>query len=276
MAFDVADWSPIEASNALPDGTSATNVAENNLPRTLNNAGRTFMAAMAAFHRRVTFFDDFLAGALDAKISSTAGSGTGNEALTVVADSLNGLATLKSASDISSHATQVSLYTLDQLNYRADQGGMAVEWRGKIDLITTAAIFIGFTDVISTTVELPVFKASGSDDLDSDATNAVGVGFDTQGTTDQWWHGGVKAGTDTAAQHSGSAPVADTLVTVRVEVSAAGAVQGFINDVAIGAAVANAVTITTMLTPVVAVCNRTTAQRILSSDYIYAQQSRVA
>jgi hypothetical protein len=274
LSPDIADWSPIPGSNALVDGTSATNVAEGNLPSTVNNAVRAVQSGLTVFHRRVFFFDDFLAGALDAKLSSTAGGGTGNEALTVVANSTNGTATLKSASDVSSHATQASTVTLDQLNFRADQGGMAMEVRLKIDVITNVALFVGFTDVISTTVELPVFKASASDDLDSDADNACGVGFDTQGTTDQWWHGGVKATADTAATHSGSAPVADTYYTIRVEVSAAGAVRGFINDVAIGAAVSNAVTITTSLTPCVMIANRDTAQRIATIDYLFAQQSR--
>lgn len=274
LSPDIADWSPIPGSNVNTDGTTDTDTRENNRPRTVNDALRGVQSAISVPFRRVLFFDDFLAGALDAKLSSTAGAGTGNAALTVVADSTNGLATLKSASDNGTHAQNVSTVSLDQLNFRADQGGMAMEARLKIDVITNVAIFVGFTDTISTTVELPVFKASGADDLDSDAANACGVGFDTQGTTDQWWHGGVKADTDTAATHSGAAPAADTFYTIRVEVTAAGAVRGFINDVAIGAAVANAVTVTTSLTPFIAIANRTTSQRIATIDYFAAQQSR--
>lgn len=274
LSPDAADWSPIPGSNALVDGTSATNVAEGSLPSAINNAARAIQSSIAVFHRRVFFFDDFLAGALDAKISSTAGAGTGNAALTVVANSTNGTATLTTASDNGTHAQNASNVTLDQLNFRADQGGMAMECRLKIDLVSTVALFVGFTDTISSTVEMPVYKASASDDLDSDAANACGVGFDTQGTTDQWWHGGVKADTDTAATHSGTAPSADTFYTIRVEVTAAGAVRGFIDDVAIGSAVSNAVTVTTSLTPVIVIANRTTSQRIATIDYLFAQQSR--
>ena len=273
---DIADWLPRASENSTADGAAATNIAEGSLASAANNAMRAIIAGVAKFHRKVFFFDDFVAGAIDARISSTAGSGTGNAALTVVANSTNGTATLTSASDVSSHATQASTVTLDQLNFRADQGGMAMEVRLSIDVITDVAVFVGFTDVISTTVELPVFKASASDDLDSDADNAVGVGFDTQGTTDEWWHGGVKATADTAAVHSGAAPVGGTSYIIRVEVSAAGAVVGYIDDVAIGASTANAVTITTPLTPCITIANRGAATRIATVDFLYAQQSRIA
>lgn len=273
MAIDIADLSPIPASNTTID---SLNIAEGCDPGNLNGVDRSIAAALAAFHRRVTFFDDFLGGAIEARISSTAGSGTGNQAATVVADSLNGEITIKSASDNGAHSANATTITLDQLNFKANQGGMAVEARLKVDLITSVALFLGFTDVISTTVEMPIYKASGADDIDSDAADACGICFDTQGTTDQWFHGGVKAGVDTAATHSGTAPSADTHVTLRVEVSAAGAVVGYVNDTAIGSAVANAVTITTSLTPCIVICNRTTSQRIATIDYFYAQQSRIA
>ena len=81
--------------------------------------------------------------------------------------------------------------------------------------------------MISTTVELPIFKASGTDNIDSDATDACGVAYDIDGTTDEFFQGGVDSDTDTAATHSGSAPSDNTFVTIRVEVSAAGAVEGF-------------------------------------------------
>lgn len=224
--------------------------------------------------QKVTFYDDFLAAAIDGRISSTAGSGTSNEVATKVADSLNGEITLKSASDDGAHGANATSLTLDELNFKANQGGLVMEARLKLDAITAAALFVGFTDVISSTVEMPIYKTDGADTVDSDADNACGVCFDTDGTTDQWFHGGTKATTDTAATHSGTAPAADTYVIVRVEVSAAGAVQGFINGTAIGAATANAVTATTALTPCIVVCNRGPAQRIATVDYIWAQQNR--
>lgn len=204
--------------------------------------------------------------------STTAGAGTGNAGAVTVANSLNGEVTIKSASDDGTHAQNGSMFTGINLGWKANQGGLAVEARLKVDAITAVAIFVGFTDTISTTVELPIFLNAA--DLDSDATDACGIIFDTDGTTAQWCHGGVKAGTDTTPAYSGTAPAADTYVILRVEVSAAGAVQGFVNGTAIGAAVANAVTVTTALTPCITVSNRGAAQRVLTVDYIKVEQNR--
>ena len=204
--------------------------------------------------------------------STTAGAGTGNAAATTVAASINGEVTIKSASDDGTHAQNASLLTGINLGFKANQGGLAIEARLKVDAITDVYVGVGFTDTISTTVELPIFLNAA--DLDSDATDACGVIFDTDATTDQWCHGGVKNGVDTTPAFSGSAPAADTYVIVRVEVSAAGAVQGFINGTAIGAAVANAVTATTALTPFIAVANRGAAQRVLTLDYVKVEQNR--
>lgn len=224
--------------------------------------------------QKVTFFDDFLAAAIEGRISSTAGSGTGNEAATKVANSLSGEITLKSASDDGAHGANGTSLTLDELNFKANQGGLVLETRIKLDAITAVALFIGFTDVISSTVELPIYKTEGADTVDSDADNACGVCFDTDGTTDEWFHAGTKATADTDPTHSGTAPSAGTYVTVRVEVSAAGAVTGYINGTPIGAATANAITATTAITPCIVVANRSAAQRIATVDYLWVQQNR--
>lgn len=204
--------------------------------------------------------------------STTAGAGTGNQVATTVAASLNGEVTLKSASDDGTHAENCSTFTSIGLAYKADQGGLAVEARLSIDDISEAVLFVGFTDTISTTVELPIFLVAG--DIASDATNACGVGYDVDGTTKQFFHGGVKAGTDTVPVYSGSAPVDATYFVVRAEVSATGAVQGFINGRPIGPPVANAVTITEALTPMIVIGNRSANQVIATIDYIQVEQDR--
>lgn len=224
--------------------------------------------------QKVVFFDDFLAAAIDARISSTAGSGTGNQAATTVANGLNGRITLTSASDDGTHAANCTSLTLDQLNFKASEGNLVLETRLSIDDVSEAVLFVGFTDVISTTVELPIFLNAA--DLDSDATDACGIVYDVDATTDQWCHGGVKAGTDTTPAFSGTAPVDATMVTLRVEVTSAGAVRGFVNGTAIGAAVANAVTTTVALTPCIVVGNRSANQVIATVDYIHVMQDRTS
>jgi len=204
--------------------------------------------------------------------STTAGSGTGNAVATTVAASINGEVTLKSASNDGAHGANCSALTAINLGWKANQGGLAMGARLKISDVSEAVLFVGFTDTISTTVELPIFLATTN--IDSDAADACGVGYDVDGTTKQFFHGGVKANTDTTPAYSGSAPVDNTYFTVRVEVSAAGAVQGFINGKAIGDPVANAVTVTTALTPAIIIGNRSANQVTATIDYIWVQQNR--
>lgn len=204
--------------------------------------------------------------------SSTAGSGTATAVATTVAASLNGTVTLKSASDDGAHSANCSTFTGINLAWKANQGGLAMEARLKISDVSEAVMFVGFTDTISTTVELPIFLVTTA--IDSDAADACGVGYDVDGTTKQFFHGGVKANTDTTPAYSGSAPVDDTYFVVRVEVSSAGAVQGFINGTAIGVPVANAVTATTALTPAIIIGNRSANQVTATIDYIWVQQNR--
>lgn len=222
--------------------------------------------------QKVTFFDDFLAAAIEARLSSTAGSGTGNAVATTVANGLGGLVTLTSASNDGTHAANCSTLTMDQLNYKASQGGLVLETKLKINDVSEAVLFVGFTDTISTTVELPIFLVAG--DIDSDATNACGVGYDIDGTIKQFFQGGVKADVDTVPVYSGNAPVDDTFFTVRVEVTADGAVRGFINGSPIGDWTANAVTASTALTPAIFIGNRSANQVIATIDYLWVQANR--
>lgn len=218
----------------------------------------------------VSWFSDFLGDALEDEILAGVGSGTGNAvALSVGA---NGRVEIKTSSADAAIGANGSSLSLGALNWRADQGGLMMETRLQIDDITDVMLFVGFTDALASTVEAPIFLVTTA--IDSDADNACGIGFDTDGTTDEWFHGGVKATVDTTPDYHGAAPVAATYYTLRVEVSAAGAVQGFINDVAIGPPVANAVTITTPLCPIIFVANRGGAARNVLVDYLHVQANR--
>jgi len=217
--------------------------------------------------------DDFLGDALNGDlINVKAGSGTGN-AVALVAAAEGGQVEIKTASDDGVIAANGSALEIGGLQWKANQGGLVMEARVQLDAITDAMFFIGFTDVLpNTTLEAPLFLVTTA--IDSDAANACGVLFDTDGTTEEFCHGGVKANTDTTPAYSGTAPGVATWVTVRVEVSAAGAVQGFLNGTAIGVAVAAAVTITTPLVPVIFVANRGAAARNLLVDYVWVQANR--
>lgn len=220
----------------------------------------------------IEIFDDFLAAALDGRWSSTAGNGTSNEVLTTVSNGQSGLATLKSASDDGAITANGTTLTLDQLNFKANQGGLTFEGRLKINDVSEAALFLGFTDTISSTIELPIFMVAA--DIDSDATDACGLIYDVDATTDRWTTGGVKAGTDTEPTiHATLAPVDDTFFDFRVEVSAAGSVSSYINGTLIGT-VANAITPTVAVTPGVFVANRSANQIIVTIDWLRVRAKR--
>lgn len=254
-------------------GTTGTVVATTGTITTLNGVPTAEIQTVDP-SQKVVFFDDFLAGAnLDPRNSSTAGAGTGNAALTKVSNSLNGEATLTTSSASGTNAQNASNLTLDELNFKASGGGLAFETRLKIDVITNAVIMVGFTDTISTTVELPICKTNAADTQASDATDACGIFFDTQGTTDTFWLGGVKADVDVTPLDSTVAPVAATYITLRVEVSAAGAVTGYVNGTSIGT-IANAVTTSVALTPTIVVSNRTASVKVLTIDYWWVAATR--
>lgn len=218
----------------------------------------------------VEYFDDFLGDALHDELLAGVGGGTGNAvALSVGA---GGRVEIKTASDDGAITANGSSLGLGALNWSASQGGLFFEARLQVDDITDVMFFMGFTDALPSTIEAPIFLVG--DDIDSDAADACGIGFDTDGNTAEFFHGGVKANTDTVPAFSGSAPVNDTYVTLRVEVSADGAVQGFIDDVPIGAAVANAITAATPVCPIIFAANRGAAARNILVDYIRVQGNR--
>jgi hypothetical protein len=214
----------------------------------------------------VEIFDDFLAAAIDGRWSSTAGAGTSNAAATTVSSGLSGLITMKSASDDGTHAQNGTTLTLDQLNFKASQGNLVMEARLKIDDVSEAALFFGFTDTISTTVELPIFMNAA--DIDSDATDACGMIYDIDATTDKFYVGGVKNNTDTLPVATADfTPADDTFFVIRIEVDSDGVVKGYINGALIGT-VGAAVTTTVALTPAIVIANRSANQVTLTVDYI--------
>lgn len=245
-----------------------------NIPKIYKTAGGDEIVVAAGGKITKTaiteYFTDFLGDALEDELLAGIGSGTGNAV--AISIGTGGRAEIKTSSADAAIGANGSSLGLGALNWRADQGGLFMEARLQIDNIAAVMVFVGFTDTIGSTVEAPIFLNGA--DIDSDATNACGVIFDTDGTTAQWCHGGVKADVDTTPDYSGGAPSAATYYTVRVEVSKAGAVQGFIDGVPIGDPVANAVTITTPLVPQIFVANRGGAARNVLVDYLWVQGNR--
>jgi hypothetical protein len=127
--------------------------------------------------------------------------------------------------------------------------------------ITNVCIFCGLGDQ-NAALEMPFTLAAG-DALTSNATDAVGVLFDTNAATDNWWLVGVKTDVDAVKQNTGAAPVTNAHQLWRIEIDAAGSATFFLNDVQVGAAMANAVALNVSLYATFAVFSRTTASKTL-------------
>lgn len=170
----------------------------------------------------------------------------------------------------------VSGVQLDRgLDYRADAGDLVFEARVKLSVITNIAVFLGFTDQTAA-LEMPIQSAASADTFTTNATDAVGVMFDTSMTTAKWWLTGVANDVDATMANSALAPVAATYETWRVALSAAGVATFFRNGLMIGAPLQTAVTPTILLTPVIAAFNRTTAGApTVTADYVHVSSLRV-
>jgi hypothetical protein len=159
-------------------------------------------------------------------------------------------------------------------NWKAANGGLRLEARIKIDDISTAAFFVGFTDL--GTFEAPIESAGSANTLTSNASDAVGFMFDTRMTDDNIWLVGVKGNTDATHQDSGIAPVADTYITLALEVDTAENAIFYINGNRVGTVMASAVTETVALTPTIAATSLVdTESRVVTVDYIDVEMHRV-
>ena len=239
--------------------------------RSLLNGDIAAISRLTALRRRSWFEDDFLAAGIDTKFSSTAGSGTGNAAFATVAGAVNGEVTLKSASNDGTNAANFSITTLDQVNFKANQGGCFMACRVKVDDVSEACLLIGFTDTISTTVEAPFFMNAAV--IDSDATDACGLMWDVDATVDRIYLGGVKGDTDTDPLDTKLTMADAVYKEFAVAIDKNGTVHGWVDGSYVGS-VANAVTVTVALTPFIAIGNRSANQVVATVDWFTCAQDR--
>jgi hypothetical protein len=140
------------------------------------------------------------------------------------------------------------------------------EWKFKIDVITTVAIFVGFNDAVSEGSGALPFLINGTTIGDT-ATDGAGFCFDTTQTTDYWYivntKNGTQGGTLLAATY---VPVAATQVTLRVSIDTSGNAYYYYNGVQVGSK-ASAVTSTIPLVPFIGIRNNSGTAHILTARY---------
>lgn len=218
----------------------------------------------------VQFFDDFLGDALDARWSGAAG--TDGQAVAPTINAANG-GTMRMTTGDTVTVAESAVSLTHMLNWKAGNGGLYLKARIKpISSVDDVAYFVGFTDTkASSTLEIPI-TLSGTT-LTTNATDAVGFVFDTAATNDYWHCQGVKADTDTALLNTSVGPSADTYQTLEIAVSSSGSATFYIDGVLVGS-VANAVTTTVALTPVITAMARTTTSKSIDADYIFVNSKR--
>ncbi len=234
--------------------------------------------------QKVTLFDDFLEGTIDASRWEDA-DGTDTQAIgpAIVADSLSGEILITSG-DVGDGGTPGDTTALvdgasingKKLMWKANQGGLVMEARLKLTTVAESILFVGFIDEVSVDADVNLcIQASGTGDIiKSEVTNGCGMIYDTSFQTNptKFQMGGTKAGVTTTVVGA-TGPADGEYVTIRVEVSILGVLEVFIDDVSIGTK-ADAVTITTPLTPDITVASNDTNESLVTVDYIWVQQNR--
>lgn len=228
---------------------------------------------------RVVLFDDFLGGgqAFGTTVLSGWRSRKGSDGACVdwtATPAQNG--TIVGTIGNTTASMAVSGSQLDSgLSFLANAGDIIFQARVKLSVITNIAVFVGLTDQTAA-LEMPIQSAASVDTFTTNATDAVGVMFDTSMATDTWWLTGVANDVDATMQNSAVAPVAATYETWHIGVNSSGAAFFFRNGLQVGSMLAGAVTPTIPLTPVIAAFNRTTSGApTVTVDYVHCSSPRV-
>lgn len=228
----------------------------------------------------VVFHDDFMGDTLNTFNwhNPTKGSDAGTVDFAISQD-VNGKA--KGSSGASATGTMaVNGILIDSgLLWKANQGEVSGQVRLKISSLATIQLYAGFTDQVST-LEFPI-SLSGST-LTTNATDAVGFLYSTAATASTIKLVSVANDVDGAVQEAvqststlTTAPVADTYITLRVSLNAAGDAFFFIDGKPVGVKQAVAVTPTVPLTFCVAAFVTAAITTDVSLDYITVSSARV-
>lgn len=154
------------------------------------------------------------------------------------------------------------------LSWRPQDGAMFIESRFFTSSISNVVYFVGFTD--TTDFECP-FTLDGSANPVAVATDAVGILFDTNGSSTAFYGVGVKNGV-VVSVNLGNPPTGSGTVRWRVSVDAGGNATFFRNGLKIGGTLANAVTPTISLAPVECGFSRNNSSKYLQLDFTTVKQ----
>lgn len=207
-------------------------------------------------------YDDFVGDTLDSNLwSSVADTACTAAAIAVAA---NGTITL-----ITDATDDRRVDFAGELIWKPSFGGVFFETRLTCST-AVANINAGLSDSKSEAATTCAVSATGANVLTTTASDAAVWCWDDDLTTNRWLGIGVKANTDATAV-VGATSVPTTTRTLGIEINSAGIASYYFDGSFVGSQ-ANAVTATTLLTPYIAVQNRTTAANTLTIDYVFVAQ----
>lgn len=156
----------------------------------------------------------------------------------------------------------------------ASTNNLEFNCRVQASAITGLCLFVGLTNQVAS-LQMPIQGSGAGNAFTGNANDAVGFVYDTAMTTTDWWCVGNKAGTLAAGQDSGSGPGAATYDQFQISVDQLGNANFFRNGSQVGVTMANAVTPTVALTPVIAAFDRIAVSKNILCDYIMASMNRI-
>jgi len=159
---------------------------------------------------------------------------------------------------------------------RAGKGMLVFETRITLPVITNIRVNAGFSDDPTEGAALAM-SLNATTFTTNDADGVLWV-FDTTATTDVFYGLGVAGGTDSATDSLtcavGAAPVAETALTLRIEVDSSANAWFYQDGTYKGTNQSSAVTSTVLLTPYLAVGNLGTDAGALEADYVLVACAR--
>ena len=221
--------------------------------------------------RVIELYDDFLGATINSNTWTSAKGSNGSCALPAVsAGALDGKINMVTGADAGATMALDGTQLTSGLNWSANQDRLEMSFTLNLSGTTTVQCFGGFAD--ATSLYAPFTNTA--DVITANATNGFGILFDTAATTLNWWLVGVKAGVHSTPQQLGVAPNSGTYEDWRIVCDATGSVTVYRNRVAIGTAMANAVTTTTRLTAYIGGFSRAAGNRTLTVGYVNVKMHR--
>lgn len=224
---------------------------------------------------KMELMDDFLGDVIATHWNTRVGTDAQCQAAAVLASQQGGWIRMITGNDPTANMVTDGTLLESDLNWQPDRGSLSMEIRLKFNALDIA-IFFGFKRTVGAgslaNTDMPFTLAAG-DTLTSNEADAFGVLYDQSADTDNWWAVGVANNVDATKQDLGSAPVANTWTTWRIEYRGSSA-YFYKNNALVGSAMSSPVTASLTLTPCVVAFPRAGSDRRIDIDYIRVTGNR--